>query len=171
MRCNHCPFGSLGQFLQLLQRRLFGPFGPRTEFSMGSMWNVPTCSIERAQFFIPLDRRDAGIVRHPRCRGRVVFLSPAAPIFIWGICTHRWLLLHSCNMCYMPCSRRNNNSPGTSLLRSPAYSGPQFSWGDRYISDCARGKTSCGNLTTWRRVGTSHHIAYLNQQIANHASS
>jgi len=84
MRCNHCPFGSLGQFLQLLQRRLFGPFGPRTEFSMGSMWNVPTCSIERAQFFIPLDRRDAGIVRHPRCRGRVVFLSPAAPIFIWG---------------------------------------------------------------------------------------
>jgi hypothetical protein len=32
MRCNHCPFGSLGQFLQLFQRRLFGPFGPRTEF-------------------------------------------------------------------------------------------------------------------------------------------
>ena len=45
-RCNHCPFGSLGQFLQLFQRRLFGPFGPRTEFSMGSMWNVPTCSID-----------------------------------------------------------------------------------------------------------------------------
>jgi hypothetical protein len=53
MRCNHCPFGSLGQFLQLFQRRLFGPFGPRTEFSMGSMWNVPTCSIKRARFFIP----------------------------------------------------------------------------------------------------------------------
>jgi uncharacterized protein YjbI with pentapeptide repeats len=51
MRCNHCPFGSLGRFLQLLQRRLFGPFSPRTEFSMGSMWNVPTCSIGRAQFF------------------------------------------------------------------------------------------------------------------------
>jgi hypothetical protein len=39
---------------------------------MGSMWNVPTCSIERAQFFIPLARRDAGIVRHPRCRGAFV---------------------------------------------------------------------------------------------------
>jgi len=116
--------------------------------------------VETPESFVILDAADAW-----------VFLSPAAPIFIWGICTHRWLLLHSCNMCYMPCSRRNNNSPGTSLLRSPAYSGPQFSWGDRYISDCARGKTSCGNLTTWRRVGTSHHIAYLNQQIANHASS
>lgn len=57
-----------------------------------------------------------------------------------------------------------------SLLRNPAYSGPQFSWGDRYISDCAKGKASCGNLTTWRRVGTSHHFAYVTQQIANHAS-
>ena len=37
---------------------------------MGSMWNVPTCSIELAQFFIPVARRDAGIVRHPRCRRR-----------------------------------------------------------------------------------------------------
>ena len=32
-----------------------------------------------------------------------------------------------------------------SLIKSPAYSGPQFSWGDRYISDCAKGKASCGN--------------------------
>jgi hypothetical protein len=57
-----------------------------------------------------------------------------------------------------------------SLLKSPAYSGPQFSWGDRYISDCAKGRVSCGNLTTWRRVGTSHHIAYVTQQVANHTS-
>ena len=84
MRCNHCPFGSLGQFLQLFQRRLFGPFGPRTEFSMGSMWNVPTCSIERAQFFIPLARRDAGIVRHPRYRGRVGLPQPRGADFHLG---------------------------------------------------------------------------------------
>jgi len=84
MRCNHCPFGSLGRFLQLLQRRLFGPFGPRTEFSMGSMWNVTTCSIERAQFFIPLARRDAGIVRHPRCRGRGGLPQPRSADFHLG---------------------------------------------------------------------------------------
>jgi hypothetical protein len=58
--------------------------------------------VETPESFVILDAADAW-----------VFLSPAAPIFIWGICTHRWLLLHSCNMCYMPCSRRNNNSPGT----------------------------------------------------------
>ena len=62
--------------------------------------------VETPESFVILDAADAW-----------VFLSPAAPIFIWGICTHRWLLLHSCNMCYMPCSRRNNNSPGTGVVR------------------------------------------------------
>jgi hypothetical protein len=56
------------------------------------------------------------------------------------------------------------------LVKNPAYSGRQFSWGDRYISDCANRLVSSGNLTTWRRVGTSHHIAYVTQQLANHAS-
>lgn len=56
------------------------------------------------------------------------------------------------------------------LVKNPAYSGPQFSWGDRYINDCANRLVSTGNLTTWRRVGTSHHIAFVTQQIANHAS-
>src|SRR6476660_1668155 len=75
MRCNHCPFGSLGQFLQLFQRRLFGPFGPRTEFSMGSMWNVPTCSIERAQFFIPW------LV----VAGEITIREARAMIALWGL--------------------------------------------------------------------------------------
>jgi hypothetical protein len=61
--------------------------------------------VETPESFVILDAADAW-----------VFLSLAAPIFIWGICTHRWLLLHSCNMCYMPCSRRNNNSPGTGAV-------------------------------------------------------
>jgi len=55
------------------------------------------------------------------------------------------------------------------LLNNAAYSGAQFSWGDRYISDCAAKSVGCGNLTTWRKVGTSHHLAYAVQQIANHA--
>ncbi len=55
------------------------------------------------------------------------------------------------------------------LLKNAAYSGPEFSWGDRYIKDCANRLVSSGNLTTWRKVGTSHHIAYVMQQIANHA--
>lgn len=54
-----------------------------------------------------------------------------------------------------------------SLLRNPVYNGPLFSWGDRYVQECANGRASCGNLTTWRKVGTSHHIAYVKWQLAN----
>lgn len=56
-----------------------------------------------------------------------------------------------------------------SLLKNAAYTGPKFSWGDQYIKDCANRLVSSGNLTTWRRVGTSHHLAYVMQQIATHA--
>ena len=48
----------------------------------------PPWLVETPESFVILDAADAW-----------VFLSPAAPIFIWGICTHRWLLLHSCNAC------------------------------------------------------------------------
>jgi hypothetical protein len=54
-----------------------------------------------------------------------------------------------------------------SLLKSPEYSGAEFSWGDQYIEDCASRNVSCGNLTTWRKVGTSHHIALVIEQIAS----
>ncbi|MEI7881504.1 MAG: hypothetical protein WCI95_11585 [bacterium] len=40
--------------------------------------------------------------------------------------------------------------------------GPKFSQGDKYIYDCATGTAGTGNLTTWRKVGTNHHLAALN---------
>ena len=53
------------------------------------------------------------------------------------------------------------------VMRSPDYSGPSFSAGDKYISDCARGTGSTGNLTTWRQVGTNHHLEVVARGIAN----
>ncbi len=53
------------------------------------------------------------------------------------------------------------------LLAAPEYSGPSFSWGDRYIEGCAYERTGTGNLTTWRQVGTSHHLSYVVRQLAN----
>ena len=53
------------------------------------------------------------------------------------------------------------------LIESSHYSGIAFSEGDNYISDCAAGKVSTGNLTTWRKVGTNHHLEKLVQDIAN----
>jgi hypothetical protein len=72
MRCNHCPFGRLGRFLQLLQRRLFGPFVPRTEFSMGSMWKCPNLFDRARSICHPLGssrRRNRSSSSRPRTRG------------------------------------------------------------------------------------------------------
>ncbi len=53
------------------------------------------------------------------------------------------------------------------LIRRPDYLGPQFSWGDQFIQDCAHERTGTGNLTTWRKVGTSHHLAFVTGQLAS----
>jgi len=53
------------------------------------------------------------------------------------------------------------------LVQLPEYAGTAFSWGDTYIDRCARGVDGPGNATTWRKVGTSHHVALVNDQIAN----
>ncbi len=52
------------------------------------------------------------------------------------------------------------------ITSHPAWKGAQFSLGDQYIQDCAD-KKECGNATTWVTVGTSHHAAFVVQQIAN----
>lgn len=53
------------------------------------------------------------------------------------------------------------------LVTSPNYSGPTFSWGDEYISECAAGTVSTGNMTTWRAVATNHHITFVLRQLAS----
>lgn len=53
------------------------------------------------------------------------------------------------------------------LVGLPEYSGEDFSWGDRFIARCARKSVGPGNATTWRKVGTNHHLTLVAQQIAN----
>ena len=57
------------------------------------------------------------------------------------------------------------------LVQRPEFCGPQFSWGDQYIDDCAAERVGTGNLTTWRKVGTSHHLAFVVHQLANEVGS
>jgi hypothetical protein len=57
------------------------------------------------------------------------------------------------------------------VMRAPDYSGSAFSAGDKYIADCARGAASTGNLTTWRRVGTSHHLELVARSVASFFAS
>lgn len=53
------------------------------------------------------------------------------------------------------------------LIAMPEYSGKQFSCGDAYIYDCANKEVGTGSQTTWRHVGTSHHVAFVLNQLAN----
>jgi hypothetical protein len=55
------------------------------------------------------------------------------------------------------------------VTKHPAYSGPTFSWGDEFIAQCAQGR-STGNATTWRKVGTSHHVTFAVRQLARLAA-
>jgi hypothetical protein len=52
------------------------------------------------------------------------------------------------------------------LVRLPEYSGEAFSWGDGFIARCARGAAGPGNATTWRKVGTNHHLTLVARALA-----
>jgi Beta protein len=52
------------------------------------------------------------------------------------------------------------------LVRRQEYSGRDFSWGDNYIAECAAGNLGPGNATTWRKVGTNHHITIAVRSLA-----
>lgn len=56
----------------------------------------------------------------------------------------------------------------SALIARPEYAGANFSWGDDYISKCASGSEGSGNATTWRRIGTNHHLTLVVQQISNY---
>lgn len=53
------------------------------------------------------------------------------------------------------------------MRRRAEFRGADFSWGDDFIEQCAVGTGSVGNATTWRQVGTSHHLAHVVDQLAN----
>lgn len=53
------------------------------------------------------------------------------------------------------------------LVGRPEYSGSQFSWGDNYISECAARRTGPGNATTWRKVGTNHHLTFVMRELSS----
>lgn len=53
------------------------------------------------------------------------------------------------------------------LVARQEYSGPDYSWGDRFVNQCATGQSGPGNATTWRKVGTNHHLTLVARQLAS----
>lgn len=57
------------------------------------------------------------------------------------------------------------------LAESKFYLGREFSKGSEHIYDCAFAGASTGNLTTWRWVGTNHHMTKVLDDLATFAGS
>lgn len=57
------------------------------------------------------------------------------------------------------------------LLASGLFSGASFSTADAYIRKCALRRVKPGGLTTWRWVGTNHHIEKTVADLANLAAA
>lgn len=53
------------------------------------------------------------------------------------------------------------------LIKMPQYLGRAYSWGDKYIDDCAEHMAGPGNATTWRKVGVNHHLTLVTRELAN----
>lgn len=62
---------------------------------------------------------------------------------------------------------RQTHQLSRDLLSMPEYYGGTFCWGDNYISLCAQEADGPGNMTTWRKVGTNHHLTLVSSQVAN----
>ena len=55
------------------------------------------------------------------------------------------------------------------ILRDPRFKfrGPNFSFGDAYISDCAAENVSSSNLTRWKQVSINHHMTAVVDDLAS----
>lgn len=49
--------------------------------------------------------------------------------------------------------------------RHNAFMGSGYSWGDRYIQDCAGGRKPTSNPQRWIAVGTNHHLTYVSEEL------
>lgn len=53
------------------------------------------------------------------------------------------------------------------VTKSRYFLGSKFSAGSEYIANCAAGISKTGNLSTWRKVGTNHHLEKVVRDISS----
>lgn len=53
------------------------------------------------------------------------------------------------------------------LVDNGDYGGRNHCWGDAYVERCAANSDGPGNATIWRRIGTSHHLTLVTEQLAS----
>ena len=53
------------------------------------------------------------------------------------------------------------------LIARGEIASPDFSAGDRWIDDVARGEDGPGSFVTWKRVSQNHHVTHVSSQLAS----
>jgi hypothetical protein len=102
-------------------------------------------------------------IAHPAVvTGDMRLIKPAASIRY--TINDRWLVIKGSAF------RKNPQQVCTfskNLVASPYFMGSGFSQADEHISKCAQGSVGPGNLSTWRWVGTTHHIEKIASDLAS----
>lgn len=52
------------------------------------------------------------------------------------------------------------------IIKRPFFKGANFSYGDRYIDQCAKREEEPSNQTQWKKVGINHHITLVLEDLA-----
>jgi hypothetical protein len=105
---------------------------------------------------------DYAIAGHGFAQGDMRLLKPAATIRY--TCDDGWIIAKGSNVRdngfgqYRHCSGN--------VTSSPRYLGATYSPGSSYIDACRSGTASTGNLSTWRWVGSNHHITKVVNDLA-----
>jgi hypothetical protein len=106
---------------------------------------------------------DYGIATHELSQGDMRLLKPSATV--------RYTINDGCLIAKGKNVRDNGfeqyRGCCASVTSAAGYLGPTFSPGSEYIDQCRRGAAKTGNLSTWRWVGTNHHIAKVVYDLAS----
>ena len=105
---------------------------------------------------------DYAIAGHGFAQGDMRLLKPSATVRY--ACDDGWIIAKGANV-------RDNGFDQyrdccAIIVGSPLYLGAGYSPGSAYIDDCRTGTVSTGNLSTWRWVGSNHHITKAVNDIA-----
>ena len=133
---------------------------PRTEWSLWSHLFQVRANLPRVPTFGDYSIQHP---EQPEVDPRIIKMSHS----IRYTCESNWLVVKGH-------AHKKGNAPQyralcqqLTAMPQPPWRGAGFSWGDTFIEQCAQGQEGPGSATTWRAVGTNHHLTHVCDQIAN----
>lgn len=77
-----------------------------------------------------------------------------------------WLILKGHSLKKTP-GREQYYKLTKTLFQNKDFLGKHFSWGDKFIGECAQKESISGQLQKWVFIDTNHHLTFVSKQFAN----